>query len=105
MPQNTDAQNRTVPDEGSSQHRLKPPDVSRWNALLLVTGVILYLIALAASLLATGTEAGDRAAMALLSLPILIPALMILLGPTVFLVGTITGTPLVSFTYGLSAMK
>jgi multisubunit Na+/H+ antiporter MnhE subunit len=71
----------------------------------LVTGVALYLIALAASLLAIDTEAGDRSARVLLLLPIIAPALMILLGPTVFLVGMITGTPLVSFTYGLSAMK
>ena len=51
------------------------------------------------------SDAADKAFLVLLLVPILLCALLLLLSWSAFFVGTITGTPLVSLSYSLSAIK
>jgi hypothetical protein len=47
----------------------------------------------------------DKPILLLVALPFVLPPLSVMLAWTAFFVGTATGTPLVSFTYAVSAMK
>lgn len=74
---------------------------------ILIAGAIIYLIMLVFFFVFSLTHkgAGEAALSVLLGVTVLLPLLSLVLGWTIFWIGTVTGTPLVSFTYGFSAIK
>jgi hypothetical protein len=74
---------------------------------ILASGFILYLVALAASLAGSALDiiAAEESWRVLLFMPLMIAASIVALSWGAFFIGTITGTPLISFTYGWAAMK
>jgi multisubunit Na+/H+ antiporter MnhE subunit len=66
----------------------------QWHSLVLPMGAVAY-----------NSAAVNNAFAFLLLTPIFLLLLSVLLSWSAFFVGSITGTPLLSFTYGFSSMK
>ena len=82
--------------------------IEKPGQLLLVQGAIIYAVAflgLAMGAVAYNSAAVNNAFAFLLLTPIFLLLLSVLLSWSAFFVGSITGTPLLSFTYGFSSMK
>jgi hypothetical protein len=82
--------------------------IEKPGQLLLVQGAIIYAVAflgLAMGAVAYNSAAVNNAFAFLLLTPIFLLLLSVLLSGSAFFVGSITGTPLLSFTYGFSSMK
>jgi len=81
-----------------------PKDDKHTGKVILRAGIVAYVLAL---IVCFGfiEEIHDRAALALFLGPIFLPALALTMTPTVFIVGTITGTPLVSFIHAYRTIR
>ena len=90
------------------QMNLLHRDLNKPGKVILAVGVISYVLAIAIclALAAFGSEfTNSRPFMLLVIVPFVSPVLLAGLAWTSFWVGTISGVPLVSFTYAFSAMK
>lgn len=102
MSQNTDAQDRTP----GAERKLSP---NQPGGQFLDVAVIIYLIALAAFVAFTAlgihAEASKLSATVLLIVPIALLGTVFGLLYSVFLLSSLAGIPLISFSNGLSAMQ
>jgi hypothetical protein len=81
-----------------------PKDDRHTGKVILRAGIVAYVLAL---IVCFGfiEEIHDRAALAAFLGPIFLPWLALAMTPTVFVVGTITGTPLISFIHAYRAIR
>lgn len=103
MSQNANAQNRTT------EPQLKSASTNRPGSRLLDVAIVIYLAALAAfiGLAAIGihAEASKHSATVLLIVATVIPVATFLLFYIVFLVSSLAGVPLITFSNGVSAIQ
>ena len=88
-------------------HKMKQI-IEKPGQMLLVQGAIIYAVAflgLAVGALVYKSTAANTALAFLWLTPIFLLLVSVLLSWSAFFIGSITGTPLVSFTYGFSSMK